>query len=60
MPLQRREIVETVKHGPDDLVFLPQDGLRRAGVHLDLLAVAGGVLAEGALQALRDADVIDD
>src|SRR5829696_5541169 len=58
--LQCGYVVESGEHSPDDFVFLPEYGLRRSGVHLDLLTVTGRVLAQSALKALSDSNVIDD
>jgi len=45
-------------HGTDDLILLHQDPDRLGLVDPGLVAVAAGILAQGALQVLADADVV--
>ena len=62
--IERRSIVEPAlgvgpEHSSDDLVFLKQHPNRFRFVDAGLVAVAGRILAESALEVLGDADVID-
>ena len=61
--IQRRPVVEAAlgvgpEHGPDDLVLLQQHPNGLGLVDAGLFAVAAGILAERALEVLRDADVV--